>query len=154
MKNKNIILLILIMIISLVGCSKQKSDNTIKLAFSKYDINEVFLFNEEIEEYTNTYCEFYRNVITLYNHEITDEYSKPLDYYDEYGMSFSIYNEMQNLIGNMEYDDSKELATKMQVNVASTNYLLTKLNASIQEDSAKELYTDIVNNYEYIFDGK
>lgn len=154
MKNKNIILLILITIISLVGCSKQKSGNTIKLAFSKYDINEAFLFNEEIEEYTNTYCEFYRNVIALYNHEIIDEYSKSLDFYDEYETSFSIYNEMQNLIDNMEYDDSKELAIKMQVNAASTNYLLTKLNASVQEDSIKELYTDIVNNYEYIFDGK
>ncbi|MBQ6569355.1 MAG: hypothetical protein IJL87_03775 [Clostridia bacterium] len=154
MKNKYIILLILIIIISLSGCGDQKSNKTNKLVFSKNDINEVFLSNEEIEEYTNTYCDFYRNAIALYNHELIDEYSKPLDFYDEYDIAFDIYREMQDLIDNMKCNDNKELATKMQVNATSTKHLLVKLNVNIQEDSAKELRADIIKNYEYLWDGE
>lgn len=154
MKNKSIILLALIIIISLSGCGEQKSDKTIKLAFSKYDINEVFLFNNELEEYTNAYCEFYRNIIALYNHEILDEFNNSLDFYDEYELSFSMYDEMQSLIDNMELADSKKLAVSMQVNAAATNYLLAKLSANIQEETAEELYKNIVDNYEYICEGE
>ncbi len=155
MKNRNIFIIILtIIMIGLSGCGNQTSDKTIKLAFSKYDINEAFLFNEEIEEYANTYCEFYRNVISLYNHEITDGYSNNLDYYEEYQTSFDMYEKMQNLIDNMDSDESKEVAAKMQVNIASTNYLLTKINPNMNKESAQELYSDVVENYEYISDGE
>lgn len=154
MKKKASEILTLLFAISIIfsGCSEP--GKTIKLAFSKYDINEMFQFNDEIKDYTNYYCEFYRNIISLYNHEITDKFSYTLDYYDEYKLSFSICDEMQSLIDNMESDDSKELAVKMQVNIASTNYLLTTINLDVQEESVQKLYTDIVNNYEYICDGQ
>lgn len=154
MKKKSItvVILILAIVIMLSGCAE--SEKTIKLTFSKYDINETFQFNDEIKKYTDYYCEFYRNIISLYNHEITDNLSHSLDYYDEYKLSFSIFDEMQSMIDNMESDESKELAIKMQVNIASTNYLLTTINLDIQEESVQKLYTDIVNNYEYICDGE
>lgn len=154
MKKKTITIFIFIfaIVIILSGCNESKK--TIKLTFSKYDINETFQFNDEIKNYTDYYCEFYRNIISLYNHEITDNFSHSLDYYNEYKLSLNLSNEMQLLIDNMESDDSKELATKMQVNITSTNYLLTTINLDVQKESVQKLYTDIVNNYEYICDGE
>ena len=148
------IVILLGIVVGLSGCGEKMTDKTIKLAFSKYDINESFLFDEEIEKYANTYCEFYRNVISLYNHEITDGYSHNLDYYEEYQISFDMYERMQNLIDDMDSDESKEIAAKMQINIASTNYLLTKLNPNMNKDTAQELCSDIVENYEYISDGE
>lgn len=158
MRTKCKILFSLLALIILMGCSNNNNDKTIKLTFSKYCINEAFLFNEEISEFANLYCEYYRNVISLYNHALDDDFNMHLEFYEEYETLSSATDEMRIIFDNMTSDDSKKPAAGLMVNVASTNYLLATINANFSRERDKELaeklYKDIVDSYEHIRDGE